>query len=89
MEAPVMEIGFVVTEPGSTVRNRTGTWRSTVKPILDQSKCIRCALCYVYCPEPAICIKDDYYIINYDYCKGCGLCAEECPVKAVEMVLEG
>jgi len=23
--------------------------------------------------------------INYDYCKGCGICSEICPVKAIEM----
>jgi Pyruvate/2-oxoacid:ferredoxin oxidoreductase delta subunit len=23
-----------------------------------------------------------------DFCKGCGICAEECPVKDIEMVLE-
>ena len=27
-------------------------------------------------------------IINLDYCKGCGICANECPVNAIEMVLE-
>jgi Pyruvate/2-oxoacid:ferredoxin oxidoreductase delta subunit len=26
--------------------------------------------------------------INYDYCKGCGICAEECPVKCIAMVEE-
>lgn len=25
---------------------------------------------------------------NYNVCKGCGICAEECPVKAIEMVKE-
>jgi Pyruvate/2-oxoacid:ferredoxin oxidoreductase delta subunit len=25
---------------------------------------------------------------NYDVCKGCGVCAEECPVKAIDMVKE-
>lgn len=25
---------------------------------------------------------------NYDICKGCGICAEECPVKAIEMIKE-
>jgi len=27
--------------------------------------------------------------IDLDYCKGCGVCAEECPAKAITMVREG
>jgi Pyruvate/2-oxoacid:ferredoxin oxidoreductase delta subunit len=27
--------------------------------------------------------------IDYDYCKGCGICANECPAKAIAMVEEG
>jgi pyruvate ferredoxin oxidoreductase delta subunit len=26
--------------------------------------------------------------IDYDYCKGCGICANECPVDAIKMVEE-
>jgi len=26
--------------------------------------------------------------IDYDYCKGCGICAQECPAKAIRMVDE-
>jgi 2-oxoisovalerate ferredoxin oxidoreductase delta subunit len=25
---------------------------------------------------------------DYDYCKGCGVCANECPFKAISMVEE-
>jgi len=25
---------------------------------------------------------------DYDYCKGCGICAEECPVRAISMTPE-
>ena len=31
---------------------------------------------------------DGTYMINYDICKGCGICAEECPSDAIEMVEE-
>jgi pyruvate ferredoxin oxidoreductase delta subunit len=27
-------------------------------------------------------------VIDYNYCKGCGICAEECPVDAIEMKME-
>jgi pyruvate ferredoxin oxidoreductase delta subunit len=26
--------------------------------------------------------------INYDYCKGCGVCANECPQDAISMIPE-
>jgi Pyruvate/2-oxoacid:ferredoxin oxidoreductase delta subunit len=28
------------------------------------------------------------YTIDYDYCKGCGICVAECPCGAIEMVPE-
>jgi Pyruvate/2-oxoacid:ferredoxin oxidoreductase delta subunit len=27
-------------------------------------------------------------VVDYDYCKGCGVCANECPKKAIAMVPE-
>ena len=40
------------------------------------------------CPDSAVYVKDEIYVIDYDYCKGCGLCAYECPTEAIEMVPE-
>ncbi len=82
-------IGCVISEPGNSVQYKTGDWRAH-RPVIDQTKCIKCLLCWVYCPEPAITRhNDDRVEINYDYCKGCGICANECPVKAIKMVSEG
>ena len=68
----------------------TGDWRSE-KPIWDSEKCTHCLLCWIYCPDSSIIVKDGKVQgIDYKYCKGCGICAEECPpkVNAITMVRE-
>lgn len=86
---------------GTMRQNKTGTWRS-VKPVIDYSSCIRCMICWKYCPDDAIKIdrrgkkeapkerfvKEPVPVIDYDYCKGCGICAEECPKKCISLVGE-
>ncbi len=52
--------------------------------------CFECDNCYGVCPDNAI-IKlgpGKKFRINYDYCKGCGICANECPCGAIDMVSE-
>jgi len=54
--------------------------------------CFGCDNCYGVCPDNAV-IKLDpsgaySYEFDLDYCKGCGICAEECPAGAIEMVAE-
>lgn len=71
--------------PGSFVENKTGTWR-TFMPELDEEKCNMCLLCWFYCPEGCIKRKGGKLEIVYDYCKGCAVCEEVCPVDAIEMV---
>jgi len=82
-----LPIGGHLHEPGSSLKYKTGPWR-TYKPVLDKAKCTKCLLCWIYCPEPSIDRTNDGIGINYDFCKGCGLCASECPVKAIVMVEE-
>jgi 2-oxoacid:acceptor oxidoreductase delta subunit (pyruvate/2-ketoisovalerate family) len=51
--------------------------------------CFHCDNCYGYCPDCAIRkSKDGSLEINYDYCKGCGICATECPCGAIKMMSE-
>ncbi len=80
-----LEIGSIVTEPGSASQYQTGGWRSQ-RPTVDRSLCNKCGLCYIFCPEG--CIEQDeegYFGANLFYCKGCGICAAECPKNAIMM----
>ena len=83
-----ISIGGIVTEPGSAISYKTGDWRSQ-RPTWDYAKCIKCGLCYIYCPDASIQWKDDGYPEQDAYhCKGCGICAHECWTKAITMVEE-
>ncbi len=64
----------------------TGAWR-TRYPVLDAEKCVKCGMCFLYCPVKSISREEDgSFVISYDYCKGCGICAHECRIKAITMV---
>lgn len=64
----------------------TGSWK-VFKPVIDERKCIKCLTCWMHCPDTAIRrTEDDKPKVDYAICKGCGACAEVCPVKAIEMV---
>jgi 2-oxoacid:acceptor oxidoreductase delta subunit (pyruvate/2-ketoisovalerate family) len=57
---------------------------------LSCGNCFECDNCYGVCPDNAV-IKlgpGKRFKFDYDYCKGCGLCAQECPCGAIEMVAE-
>lgn len=90
----------VASEPAST--NDTSAWR-TQTPVLDYSSCIRCMLCWKFCPDDAITVSDGKGmaspgerissmpapVIDYDHCKGCGICAYECPEDSISMKVGG
>jgi 2-oxoacid:acceptor oxidoreductase delta subunit (pyruvate/2-ketoisovalerate family) len=57
---------------------------------LSCGNCFECDNCYGVCPDNAV-IKlgaGQRFRFNYDYCKGCGMCAQECPCGAIAMVPE-
>jgi NADPH-dependent glutamate synthase beta subunit-like oxidoreductase len=58
---------------------------------LSCGNCFSCDNCYGVCPDNAV-LKPgppgEPYAIDLDYCKGCGMCAAECPCGAIEMVPE-
>ena len=67
----------------------TGSWRTYI-PVFHEDKCIKCYICWKYCPEACIDVKDESSYPKWDmfHCKGCGICAEMCPKDAIDMVLE-
>jgi 2-oxoacid:acceptor oxidoreductase delta subunit (pyruvate/2-ketoisovalerate family) len=81
--------GPLIIKPGSSVKNKTGSWRIEVRPKFLKKNCIACNMCVMICPEG--CIKGqgkNSYDCDYAYCKGCGNCAAICPKKDIEMIKE-
>jgi len=83
-------IGGRVLEAGNSEEYETGSWR-TFKPVRDDEKCRHCLLCWIYCPDAAILVEEGKVVdFDYEHCKGCGICARECPpkIQAIEMIQE-
>lgn len=85
----------VIPEAGNSESYNVGGWRSE-RPHHDAEACTQCMLCWVFCPDSSIRLEDGKVVgIDYDHCKGCGICAAECPVnpkvgrKAMQMSPEG
>ena len=80
--------GCVVVEPGNARVYRTGDWRSD-RPVWNHDRCIKCGICFLFCPEG--CVRqnrDGYFEADLYYCKGCGICARECWTQAITMAEE-
>ena len=80
-----ISLGASNPDAGSSKSNKTGNWR-TVRPEINYDKCTKkCFFCYEFCPDSAIKRSTDGPQIDYIFCKGCGICAFECPKDAIEM----
>ncbi|RDE13373.1 MAG: hypothetical protein C4K49_08535 [Candidatus Thorarchaeota archaeon] len=85
-----------ILEPGNAREYKTGGWRAE-RPKHNPEDCLwikngTCALCCIFCPDNAIKLSEKdgkfLYAYDYDYCKGCGICANECPKSCITMEAE-
>ena len=79
-----VEVGCVVSQPGNAAEYKTGDWRAD-RPVYNFDRCIKCGICYIYCPDLAISFDAErrFLTINKNYCKNCGICMHECPRHAI------
>lgn len=73
-------------EAGYLVSKNAG-WRN-MRPVLKKEACTGCLQCYLYCPEGVISREGEKIKIDYDFCKGCGICRRICKFHAIEMEAE-
>ncbi len=83
-----LAVGCVVENAGNADTYKSGDWRS-MRPIWDKDRCIKCGVCYIFCPDMAIKeTEDGYFEADLFYCKGCGICVRECVTGAIRLVEE-
>ncbi len=79
-----MDTSPLISHPKMGSAGKTGSWR-TQKPVVKHDLCSRCLNCYFYCPEGVI---SENIEVDYEYCKGCGVCSRVCEQRAIVMVPE-
>ena len=63
--------------------------RRNALPQWDKDRCIRCGVCYMYCPDGAVYREETgFFDVDKDKCKGCGICHRECWFGVINMALE-
>lgn len=87
-------IGGILPTAGSTVHKDVSASRQGFLPVFQPEACVHCAICDLLCPDfcfvwaptgetvagyPAQRLMG----IDYQYCKGCMLCVQECPTGAL------
>ncbi len=77
-----------ISKPEKASMGVTGEWR-VFKPVYDREDCNKCLSCWMYCPESAVSVDEEGYpVIDYTYCKGCGVCVSVCPKKTMHLIRE-
>lgn len=83
-----LPLGGAIIDAGNAEDFKTGDWRS-MKPVWIEDKCKHCLMCWAVCPDMSILAKDGKITgIDYDHCKGCGVCTAQCKFDALDFVPE-
>jgi pyruvate ferredoxin oxidoreductase delta subunit len=79
---PAIERGYARGPRGQS-RSKTylrGTTKS-MRPVVRFDLCTKCTLCWLECPDECFDpVQEGFFDVNYEYCTGCGKCAQVCPV---------
>jgi glycyl-radical enzyme activating protein len=62
------------------------SWEAEPEISLISSKCIGCGWCFEHCPQHAHVMRDGKHVLLRDLCERCGICAEKCYAKALEVI---
>ena len=80
-------LSFSPTHPGY---DSTQAQQESVR-CMHCGRCTECDNCLIFCPDMSVSkpkTNEFGYTVDYDYCKGCGICFSECPRHAITMVEE-
>lgn len=85
------------TKPVKEAKNSFEEFEVTMGPLAarrEAGRCMSCGVCtecdncLIFCPDVAISKLKKGYKIDYDFCKGCGICVHECPRNCMSLVEE-
>lgn len=81
--------GGMIPYAGNADSYETGSWRSMV-PVWHEDKCKHCMMCFYVCPDSSILVNQEGKMtgIDFDHCKGCGVCVKTCKFGAFDFVEE-
>ncbi|HYA35508.1 MAG TPA: FAD-dependent oxidoreductase [Candidatus Binataceae bacterium] len=94
VKAPILDIASrsTATEIEGAI-SREGA-RAEASRCFSCGECMSCDNCWTLCPDNAVLKVHESakersgYVFDYDHCKGCGICARECPVGFITMINE-
>lgn len=94
MERPIPDLGFEVKQIPLGPAYNAGELHDisagmrTYRPVIHTDKCVNCLRCFLLCPDGAIDKSGEHPEVDYNYCKGCGVCARACKPGAITMEQE-